>query len=123
MTRNEVIDLLSVITAFDRRFANREPSESDITAWLAAVGDLDCTDAQAAVVGHFRDTDAWLMPVHVRRRVNAIRADRIARAALGPPSEDPAVLDNPHAYLAAVRDQTRDAAAAPTARRAIGGSK
>ena len=75
------------------------------------------------MVGHFRETDVWLLPVHVRRRVASIRGERLARSPLDPPTEDPDVLDDPEAYLAAVRDQIRDAASPEPQPRAIGGGQ
>lgn len=123
MNRNDVIELFKVMTTFDRRYDKREATDADIKAWLAAVGDLDFEDARMAIVGHYRDTDAWLMPVHVRRRVAQIRAERLQRAPTGPPSEDLAVIDNPGAYLRALRSQIARGASSDTGPRAIGGSQ
>jgi hypothetical protein len=116
VTRDEVIDLLTVMTAFDRRTGG----PSDVDAWQAAVGDLDFEDARDAAVGHYRDTDAWLMPAHIRRRVKAIRAARLERAPVsGPPEE---LADNPAAYIQALRDQASADASGRRGPHAIGGA-
>ena len=102
MTRDDVIDLLTVAAGYDRRKAGR----TDVDAWCLAVGDLSFDDAKAAVAGHYRDSAEWLMPAHVRTRVKAIRADRIARAEIPAPSPE---LD-PVAYRAALAASVRLAA-------------
>lgn len=76
MTRDEVIDLLSLMASYDRRTAG----EVDIDAWGLAVGDLPFADARDAVIGHYRESADWIMPAHVRRRVDAVRAARLAAA-------------------------------------------
>lgn len=103
MTPEQVVDLLTLIAARDRRTLGK----ADVTVWAFDIGDLDYDDACQAVADHFReDPDTWLMAGHVRKRVKAIREARIGPAGPGlspiPPPADP---DDPQAYLAALRQQ------------------
>lgn len=103
MTPEQVVDLLTLIAARDRRTLGK----ADVTVWAYDIGDLDFTDAQQAVADHFReDPDVWLMAGHVRKRVKAIREARIGPPGPGlspvPPPADP---DDPKAYMAALRAQ------------------
>lgn len=72
MNRAEVATLLGLAAARDRRTVG----QADVAAWLEDVGDLDFTDARAALGRHFRESTDWLMPAHIRRHVAAIRAER-----------------------------------------------
>ncbi|MBP2704450.1 hypothetical protein JOL79_11555 [Microbispora sp. RL4-1S] len=94
MTPEEVIDLLTTAAAFDRRTVG----EADVIAWMAAVGDLDFADAQAAVVAHYTATTDWLMPAHVRTRVRHTRELRLAACPIPEPA--PQLTDDPPAYRA-----------------------
>lgn len=98
MDANEVGKLLGFMALAD----NRKPPEDDegrkamIAFWLGQVGDLDYADASQAVQDHYRDSREWIMPADIRRRVKAIRADRLARKPLpAPPAE---VADQPGRY-------------------------
>ncbi|MEU1736496.1 hypothetical protein [Streptosporangium sp. NPDC020145] len=85
MTPEETIDLLSLAASFDRRTVGR----ADVMAWHAAVGDLDFADARDAVVAHYRDNREWIMPADVRKRVKAVREERLARQPVpAPPAEN-----------------------------------
>jgi hypothetical protein len=76
-----------------------------VIAWTGALGDLDYADCERAVIANYRETDDWIMPVHIRRRVKAMRADRLART---PRPELPDELaDNPVAWIEAYRERTR----------------
>lgn len=103
MTPEQVVDLLTLIAARDRRTVGKV----DVAVWHEDIGDLDFADARQAVTEHFREEPGtWLMAGHVRRRVKAIRADRSGPAGPGlhpvPPAADP---DDVPAYLAALRVQ------------------
>lgn len=103
MTPEQVIDLLTLIAARDRRTLGK----TDVTVWAFDIGDLDYDDACQAVAEHFREEpDTWLMAGHVRKRVKAIREARLGPAGPGlspiPPPADP---DDPKAYAAALREQ------------------
>lgn len=92
MTPEEVIDLLTLMVAFDRRTVG----EADVEAWHMAVGDLPFDDAKVAVVKHYRESREWLMPADVRRAVRAIREDRIKVRPLPAPTPDEAT--DPRVY-------------------------
>lgn len=98
MTRDEVIDLLTIVAATDKRTVGR----SDVTLWCGYVGDLEFDDAKTAVIEHYRSTRDWLMPVDVRTRVHGMRTARMAGVRLEAPGVDP---DDTAAYLAARRTQ------------------
>jgi hypothetical protein len=96
MTPDETIDLLTLAAAYDRRTVGK----GDAMAWHAAVGDLAFADCRVAVIGHYTDTTDWLMPAHVRHRVQRIRARRLDRASIPPPP--PELVDDWPAYQAAL---------------------
>jgi hypothetical protein len=75
MNRNDVIDTLTKIAAFDRRTVG----EGDIAAWQETIGHLHREDALAAVSAHFRTSDKWLMPVHLVTLAREIARDRMLR--------------------------------------------
>jgi hypothetical protein len=94
MTLEETIDLLGVAAAFDQRNIGK----ADSVAWHAALGDLDFTDAQAAVISHYRESRDRVMPADVWGRVKAMRRARLAREVIPAPDVDP---DAPTRYRAA----------------------
>ncbi len=75
MNRTDVIDVLTVITAGDRRTVG----EADVALWLGTIGDLHKADAITAVGQHFRTSEKWLMPVHLRTLAMEIAKDRWLR--------------------------------------------
>lgn len=107
MTRDEVVDLLSLAAARDRRTVGK----ADVMAWHQDIGDLPFADAREAIGIHFRESTDWLMPAHVRRIVARLRDERggVPGPGLSPaiPDADP---DDVPAYLAAVREQRTRAA-------------
>jgi hypothetical protein len=76
MTRSEIALLLGAIAGRDQRTIG----EADVLAWHEDLGDLDFEQARAAVSRHFRETEARIMPAHIRRHVRVIR-DENRRAA------------------------------------------
>lgn len=82
MTKAEVARILAVAAAFDQRTTGEE----DDIAWLAAIGDLNFTDAREAVIAHYRESRERIMPADIRHGVKAIRKARIEAA---PPVEIP----------------------------------
>ena len=79
MNVEEAGKLLALAALYD----NRKVGVPDVMAWHRAIGDLPYADAEAAVVEHYgSDSTERLMPGHVRRRVKAMRADRLARTPL-----------------------------------------
>lgn len=89
MNATEVSDLLAFAALYD----NRKAAEPDIMAWLRAIGDLPYADSEAAVAAHYGETPERIMPGHIRIRVKAMRAERLARAILPPPPDD--MADHP----------------------------
>jgi hypothetical protein len=51
MTPEQVVDLLTLIAARDRRTIGK----TDVTVWAFDIGDLDYDDACRAVADHFRE--------------------------------------------------------------------
>ncbi len=73
MNRAETHDLLALIAAYD----NRRFDDATVLAWHPILEDNRFEDCRHAVVAHFATSDAYLMPVHVRR--GADEADRERR--------------------------------------------
>lgn len=101
MTADEVVDLLTLMASYDRRTVGK----ADVAAWQQVVGDLPFGDCEQAVIAHYRDSTDWLMPAHVRQRVKAMRADRVARSV--PAAPGPELADQPGRYAAAIREGVR----------------
>lgn len=77
LTRNETLDLLSAVTAYD----NREATPENVLAWQEAAhrGRWTFDEALDAVHAHYVETDKWLMPAHITERVRDRRRDALAR--------------------------------------------
>ncbi|MEJ9078830.1 hypothetical protein WKY82_10450 [Gordonia malaquae] len=88
LDRDQVIDLLTVIAAYDRRSIG----EGDIAAWAESArrAGWRFDDAVNAVHDHFADSSRWLMPGHVTERI------RLARRQPAP-AADVLALDKPRA--------------------------
>lgn len=72
MKKSEVLKLLTIASAFD----SRRPTDEQVDAWFAVIGDLDYGDAERAVREHFRESISWMLPGHVVAGVRAIQAER-----------------------------------------------
>lgn len=96
MNRDEVIDLLSAITAYDNRNATRET----VLAWskAAEIGRWTLPEALEAVHAHFAESTEYLLPGHVTQRIKAERQDRHMR-------QDPREIEAPANPAAAERIQ------------------
>jgi hypothetical protein len=77
MTPADAAHLLALVAAFDRRTIG----ETDAVAWADALDGYTPDECAEAVRDYFRNSDAWLMPTHVRAIVKAKRADLADRAA------------------------------------------
>lgn len=77
MNHNEVVDLLTAISAYD----NRKPNPASVLAWGKAseLGRWTLPEALDAVHAHFSEDPAYLMPAHVTARIKASRQDRAMR--------------------------------------------
>ena len=79
MTRNELIDVLSVIAAATRRTVG----ETDVEIWGSVIGHLDKDLALEAVAMHIREKPGvWLEPGHVVANARSILRDRQQRSPL-----------------------------------------
>lgn len=78
MSTDDVVDLLSAITAYD----NRNASPANVIAWAKAaeLSRWTLPEALAAVHAHFAESTDFLMPAHITARVKATRQDRALRA-------------------------------------------
>jgi hypothetical protein len=65
MTPEETGRLLGICAAYDRRTVG----EIDVIAWYRVVGDLDCSDCEAAVVAWYTTRREWIMPADIRSTV------------------------------------------------------
>jgi hypothetical protein len=76
MTRDDVIDVLTVVAAATRRTVG----EADVTIWQGVIGGDDKPLALRAVRDHLAQCPGvWLEPGHVHQRVRAYIRDRLER--------------------------------------------
>lgn len=113
MTRHEAFRLLRDIAAADHRTVG----ETDVDVWHDCLGDIGYDDARAAVIEHFRNSTAWLMPAHVRSSVKQIHTARIA--AVPQPDPGPELADQPRDYALALRARLAELASGKSVRAAI----
>lgn len=81
LTRNQIIDLLTAITAYDRRTIG----EGDIAAWTEAARRAAWTypDALDAIHAHHAHNPRWIMPGHITEHIRLQRRQPApARAVL-----------------------------------------
>lgn len=79
MTRDDVIDVLSVVAAATRRSIG----ETDVDIWAAVIGGDDKDLAMRAVRDHLAEQPGvWLEPGHIHQRVRAIVRDQHEREPL-----------------------------------------
>lgn len=98
MTPEQTFDLLTQHVA---PRDGRTIGKVDATVWHADLGDLRFDDACIAVAAHFRASDAWLMPKHVRDQVKKIRGERLEGFQYVPVPGD----ENTAVYLKNLREQ------------------
>lgn len=100
MTPPQMADLLNLISSTDgRNLTQQMPS-----AWMDIIGDLDFTDAKAAVVKHFQQSTEWLMPAHVRKGVKSMREKRLLLVGGAQLNDVDERLENPREYNEARRE-------------------
>lgn len=78
MDASQAALLLTKASAYD----NRTVGDVAALAWAEALADVQFDDAKTAVVDHYRESRAWIMPVDVIARVRTIRATRYANTTL-----------------------------------------
>jgi hypothetical protein len=85
MNKQEVAAALGKVQAFD----NRNVTEATVLAWAEALADITLAEALAAITEHFKTSDAWLMPSHIRTIVKRDRPWRgsASGAISGPPAD------------------------------------
>jgi hypothetical protein len=85
MTQNEIVDLLSVVTAYD----NRNASKAAVLAWGTAseIGRWTFPEALRSVHEHYAESTDFIMPAHVTRRIKTARNDFAMRNPTDPPDK------------------------------------
>lgn len=76
MNLSETADLLTAMSAFDRRTIG----DGDVIAWQAVLSDASFGDCLEAVKRYYAEHTEWMMPAHVRRLVRDIVREREAMA-------------------------------------------
>jgi hypothetical protein len=107
----ETHDLLTFVASYD----NRRFDDATVLAWQPIFADFSFGDCRKAVVEHFGTSDAYLMPVHIRRIAVEIDRDRRRQErerreqlAITAEASDPTRYDRSEALdalIAAIRDQ------------------
>lgn len=72
MNRAETAELLAFIARID----NRRHDDATVLAWWEILNDLPATDCREAAQRHFATSDAYLMPIHIRRGAEDLARDR-----------------------------------------------
>lgn len=85
MNKTEVAQLLTVASMVD----NRTVAPETVEMWFPLVYDIDYDTAVTAVQMHFRESDKYLLPVHVRENVKRIRARQEYEARKKRPAIEP----------------------------------
>lgn len=101
MTPEETAKLLAACATVDRR----KVSALEVLAWHRILGDLRYADCEEALFAHFAESAEWVMPVHIRQRVKAIRRHRVEDAGI--PAPPPELRFDPPAYRAWLLEATR----------------
>jgi hypothetical protein len=100
MNRNDVIDVLTVVAAADRRTTGH----ADVDVWQAVVGDIPKDLALQAVRDHLREQPGvWLEPGHVYQRARVMTRDQLEREPAALREARQAALDAKAAADAAER--------------------
>lgn len=72
MNLSETADLLTAMSAFDRRTIG----DGDVIAWQSILPDASFEDCLEAVKQHYAESTEWMMPAHVRRSVRDMVSQR-----------------------------------------------
>jgi hypothetical protein len=91
MTPSEAAKLLAVATSFDRRTTGK----ADAQAWAVVMPAISFEEAEGAVVEHYANSTAWLMPAHVIAIVKARRAAGPSTTWCGKCDERTRLLEDP----------------------------
>jgi hypothetical protein len=85
---DETAKLLTVIAAYDNRNVQRET----VIVWQQALAHLPLDVAQQAVVLHFKESTAYLMPGHVHALSRRVQDERDRERRLGRPALGASVI-------------------------------
>ncbi len=98
MTEDEVIDLLSIVTAYDKRTVG----QGELHAWADAArrGRWTFELASEAVKNHYAESADWIMPAHVTQRIKALRSEPPRSGALPAATSGPASGEHRRQVLA-----------------------
>lgn len=101
LDRDQIIDLLSVIAAYDRRSIG----EGDIAAWSESArrAGWRFEDAVDAVHAHFADSSKWLMPGHVTERIRLARRQPAPAGEVLALAKPPASAERRAEFMAQLR--------------------
>ncbi|QMU19331.1 hypothetical protein [Gordonia rubripertincta] len=102
MNRNEVVDLLTAASAYDRRTIG----EGDVRAWSEAATRAGWTFEKAldALHDHFASTSKWLMPGHITERIRlSTRQPAPANEVLSLSAAPPASAERRAELMAEIR--------------------
>lgn len=75
MTPSEAAKVLAVAAIYDRRTIG----SVEALAWATALDGLDPADCAQAVREHYAVSTEWLMPAHIRSRIQQARRDAARR--------------------------------------------
>lgn len=102
ITRNQIIDLLTTASAYDRRTVG----EGDIAAWTEAArrAGWNFDDARNAIHNHYADTPTWLMPGHITQRIRQARRQPADVAQVISIEKAPASAERRAELMAQVRE-------------------
>lgn len=120
MTRDQIIDLLSVAAAFDQRTVG----EFDVIAWSAALRDSGFEASREAIIAHYREQTRRVMAADIRQHIRQdSRPDSVPFAELptgtpDEPNEDYLKARDELVAATAARDRLAMAATADASERA-----
>lgn len=81
MNPSDCGDLLRACAFYD----NRKVTKEAMVAWSHAIqSDVTKHDALQAIADHHGESTEYILPVHINRRVKAIRRERLQRAGTPP---------------------------------------
>src|SRR5258706_4503848 len=101
LTNEQTIDLLTAVSAYDGRKANR----ATVMAWREAGERARWTFPEAldAIHEYFTESSEWIMPAHITTRIRTARNDRAMREqAAIEAAPDAAGVERVHAMVAAI---------------------
>jgi len=73
MTRQEIARTLALMAIYDRRIID----ETTVIAWIPMLDDIAFTEANTAIIDHYKTNSDWITPADLRSRV----ADQRRQAA------------------------------------------